>query len=408
MAKNISMKKICLSVVGLFLAFFSGFAQSTSDSSYEPRPLKVEEVNFVSSYYTQDGSHSSVTGGIGTQKLNDLANVIDLKMVGYDYKKRKHTVTLEAGIDHYTSASSDRVDSKANSSASSQDTRFYPSIAWAVENEKKGTEIGLSVSYSKEFDYRSFGIGIHGSKKSKDGNTELGIKAMTYLDKVSLVYPNELIPASTNSGASSHGESRYPQEARNSYSAALSLSHVVNKNLQVMLLADVIKQTGYLSLPFHRVYFYTGKVAVENLPNSRLKFPIGARANYFIGDKIIIRSFYRFYKDDWNLTSNTIDLETSVKVTPFFSVTPFYRFYNQTAIDYFAAYKAHLLADTYYTSNYDLSKFNSNFFGAGFRYVPVKGVLGIQKLAMVELRYGHYQRSNDLSSDIISINLKMK
>ncbi|GAB2822108.1 DUF3570 domain-containing protein [Ferruginibacter profundus] len=403
------MKKICLSVVGLYIGLFGAFAQTNStDSVYQSRPLKIDEVNLVSSYYHQDGNNSAVTGGIGTEKLTDIANVIDLKLVGYDYKLRKHSVTIEAGVDTYTSASSDKIDLKANSSASSHDVRFYPSVAWSVENEKTGNTFGLNASFSKEFDYTSFGIGASFNKKSKNNNREFGIKAQAYLDRVSLVYPIELIPASTSSASSSRGEHQYPVSARNTFSTSLSYSQVVNRNFQLMFLTDLVSQNGYLGLPFHRVYFTDGSVHVENLPGSRFKIPLGVRANYFLGDKVILRSFYRFYKDDWGLQSNTIDLETAVKLTPFFSVTPFYRFYTQTAIKYYAAYEAHTAADQYYTSSPDLSKFNSNFFGAGFRVAPPKGVLGIERLSMLELRYGHYNRTNGLNSDIVSLNLKFK
>lgn len=402
------MKKICLSVVGMYLSLLGAFAQTKPDSNYQSRPLKVEEVNLVSSYYHQDGNNSAVTGGIGTEKLTDLANVIDLKLVGYDYKFRKHSLTLEAGVDTYTSASSDRIDSKANSSASSHDIRFYPSVSWSMENEAKGTTIGLNTSFSKEFDYVSFGIGGNFNIKSKNSNREFGIKAQAYLDKVSLVYPTELIPVSTTSGASSREENRYPTSSRNTFSTSLSYSQVATKNLQLMFLLDLVSQKGYLSLPFHRVYFKYGGEKVETLPDNRFKIPIGLRANYFLGDKIILRSFYRFYKDDWGIQSHTIDLETAIKLTPFFSITPFYRYYNQTASKYFAGYQEHLSTEQYFTSSYDLSKFNSGFFGGGFRFSPVHGVLGIEYLNMIELRYGHYNRSNGLNSDIVSINLKFR
>jgi Protein of unknown function (DUF3570) len=404
------MKKICLSLIGLYLGLFGVFSQTkNTDSIYESRPLKIEEINLVSSYYHQDGNSSAVTGGIGSERLTDIANVIDLKLVGYDHKFRKHSLTLDAGLDTYTSASSDMIDLKANSSASSHDIRFYPSVAWSMENEKKRTTLGLNTSFSKEFDYTSFGIGASFNKKSSNNNREFGIKAQAYLDKVFLVYPTELIPVtSATSRASSRGENRYPKSSRNTFSTSLSYSQVVSKNLQLMLLIDLVSQNGYLSLPFHRVYFANGSVHVENLPNNRFKTPVGFRANYFFGDKVILRSFYRFYKDDWGLNSHTIDMETSVKLTPFFSVTPFYRFYNQTAIKYYGGYKENTAADKYYTSNPDLSKFNSSFFGAGFRIAPPKGVLGIQYLNMVELRYGHYNRSNGLNSDIVSLNIKFK
>ena len=58
------MKKICLSVVGMFLLLFASFAQSPRDTAgYKPRKLTFDEANLVSSYYRQDGNNSAVTGG---------------------------------------------------------------------------------------------------------------------------------------------------------------------------------------------------------------------------------------------------------------------------------------------------------------------------------------------------------
>ena len=76
--------------------------------------------------------------------------------------------------------------------------------------------------------------------------------------------------------------------------------------------------------------------------------------------------------------------------------------------EYFAPYQAHGVSDEFYTSNYDLSKFNSNFFGAGIRYNLPNGLLGIQQINMLELRYGHYTKSVGMASDIISLNIRFK
>jgi len=76
------MKKICLSVVGLFITLFASFGQGAPDSSnYKQRKLSFEEANLVSSYYRQDGNNSAVTCGAGTEKLTNFSNTIDLKFV---------------------------------------------------------------------------------------------------------------------------------------------------------------------------------------------------------------------------------------------------------------------------------------------------------------------------------------
>jgi hypothetical protein len=395
----------------LYIGLFAGFAQTTYDSSkYRPQELTFEEANFVSSYYHQDGNNSAVTGGIGTEKLTDISNSFDLKYYIYDNAYRKHTITAEVGIDHYTSASSDMVDLKANSSASHADTRIYPSVNWTMENEKKGTTIGAGLAFSREFDYTSYSANVNFAAKTKNRSGEFSAKAQVFLDQVSLVLPTELIATvAGTSSASGNGEhSRYPTSARNTFDLSLSYSQIINKRLQVMLIGDVVSQNGYLSLPFHRVYLTNGTVHQENLPSSRLKIPLGIRASYFLGDKIIIRTYYRYYTDDWGLTAHTASIETPVKITPFISVSPFFRFYQQTGTKYFAPYEKHTAAEKYYTSNYDLSTFNSNFFGAGLRFTPPKGVFGLENFNMLEIRYGHYQKNIGMNSDVISLNLKFK
>ena len=94
--------------------------------------------------------------------------------------------------------------------------------------------------------------------------------------------------------------------------------------------------------------------------------------------------------------------------SPFLSVSPFYRYYNQQGTKYFKGFEEHTNASEFYTSNYDLSTFNSNFFGAGVKWTPLNGVFGVKHLNTLEVRYGHYNRSTALSSNIISVNFKYK
>jgi hypothetical protein len=219
--------------------------------------------------------------------------------------------------------------------------------------------------------------------------------------------PAELRPGG-GPGNDDDDDDDYPSKSRNSYSGSLSWSQIINQRLQIMLIADLVYQQGYLGLPFHRVYFDNSTLRNENLPDTRMKIPLGFRANYFLGDKLVLRSFYRYYHDDWGLSAHTAQLETSLKISPFLSFTPFYRYYTQNAIDYFKPIFIHKTTDQYYTSNYDLSEFNSHFYGAGVMINPPKGVFGLQRLNKLELRYGHYSRTTGLSSDIISLHLKIK
>lgn len=389
------MKKLIISIIALF-GIFNVKAQENTNTE-QPKKLTFDEANLVSSYYKQDGNNSAVTGGTGSEKLTDISNTIDVTMVKYDKKDRKNKFNFSVGIDHYTSASSDMIDLKANSSASHADNRIYPALSWSRENESKGTTLMAGVSFSTEYDYQSYGTNIGFSKKTANKMGEFTAKFQAYLDQVKQIAPIELRTAD-NEGTS----------GRNTFALSLSYSQIINQNFQVEFLADGIQQTGYLSLPFHRVYFTDNSVHQEVLPDKRFKIPLGVRANYFLGDKVILRAYYRYYTDDWGLQSNTFSLETPVKISPFISVSPFYRYYSQTSAKYFAPYQEHTAFDDFYTSNYDLSKFDSHFYGAGIRISPKNGLFGIERLNMLEIRYGHYTKSVGMKSDIISLNLRFK
>ncbi len=392
------MKRIFLTGFALLgLLQLSAQSAPTDSTAYKSIKLKVDEINLVSSYYKQDGNHSAVTGGIGSEKLTDISNTIDVKLIKFGETGLKHTFDIEAGIDHYSSASSDQIDLQANTSASSSDNRFYPSLTYSRENEESGTTLGIGVSSSTEYDYQSFGGNIFYSKKTNNKNGEFTAKFQAYLDQVKMILPIEL---RTDQGPAN--------SSRNTFAASLSYSQVINQNFQVIFLADIITQSGYLSLPFHRVYFDDMTVHQENLPSNRLKIPVAVRASYFVGDNIIIRAYYRYYSDDWKLSAHTADLEIPVKITPFFSISPFFRYYSQQGTKYFKGYREHNSAEEFYTSNYDLSTFNSSFFGAGVKFTPPNGVLGISHFNTIEIRYGHYSKTTQMVADIISINIKYK
>ena len=412
------MKKICLTVIGLYLLFLHAFSQSAikKDSTkavvkeeapaYIEKSLSLDEINIVSSYYHQNGNHSAVTGGIGTELVTDISNGIDLKFIGSDLDGYKYTLTAGLGIDYHTAASSAYVNKSGASSTGG--TRVYPSINYSEEN-KKGTIKGIGLYYSAEYNYHSFGIDANYSKKIGHGG-ELSTKITAYFDKVKLIYPSELRPITAQvvtSASSGGGANSIPSSPRYTYTGSVAYSQIVNKNIQASLLLDAVAQNGLLSLPFHRVYFDDGTVHVENLPDLRFKLPVGFRLNYFISENIILRSYYRYYTDDWGITAHTASLEIPIKITPFFSVSPFYRYYTQTAAKYFAPYEVHTAKDTYYTSNYSYSAFSSNYFGVGIRTAPPGGVWK-SAISSLEIRYGHYSQTTDLNSNIISVNFSFK
>ena len=228
------MKRICLTVVGLFFLFVHVFSQVVAKDTgdYKPRKLSFEEANLVSSYYVQHGDHSAIRGGIGSEHVTDLANGIDVKWVGWDAKQRKNSLTAGLGIDYHTAASQAWI-SKTGASRRMDGTRIYPSLDWTRENEKKGSTIGGGIYYSNEFNYTSFGLNASVAQKTKQ-NGELSVKLSAYLDRVTMILPSEFEPAGAYQ-TGPNGEERHPHygsNGRQTYTASFSFSQVINTRLQ--------------------------------------------------------------------------------------------------------------------------------------------------------------------------------
>jgi len=412
----------------LFFALFSValFAQEDQqESTYKKRVLETTEVDLLSSYYSQDGNNAAVSGGIGTEELTDATGTIVVAIPLND----DDILTIDAGVSAYTSASSSNINPfdganlgnafQASSGASQSDTWANLTGSYTHNSDDRNQIWSAKASVSSEYDYFSLGFGGSYTRLFNEKNTELSITGNVYLDTWTTIYPVELRPGAA------YGDSGYnPQftpfddTSRNSYSLGFGFSQILSKNLQGSLALDLVQQNGLLSTPFQRVYFsdkqdyffddFQLADDVERLPDTRFKIALGGRLNYYINSVFVLRSYYRYYTDDWGITSHTASLELPVKLGDKFTIYPSYRFYNQTAADQFGAYETHLSTDAFYTSDYDLSKYNSNQFGFGLNYTDIFAKFHIFQFGLksIDLKYYNYKRNTGLSSNIITAGIK--
>ena len=116
--------------------------------------------------------------------------------------------------------------------------------------------------------------------------------------------------------------------------------------------------------------------------------------------------------DGFGIKAHTANLELPIKPTPFIAFAPFYRFHQQTSAKYFASIDEHILDEKYFTSDYDLSAFNSHKFGLAIRYSPINGILKTKNIGKnkryilwkkIETRGAGYFRSDGLKAWVASI-----
>lgn len=437
------MKKLIV-----FLITLSGFAaeaqeKDSTEVSYKKRVLEATEVDFLMSYYKQDGVHSAVSGGRGMEKLTDVTPTIVVTMPLND----DDVLTVDVGVSAYSSASSGNINPfdsntpspwQASSGASASDQLTSLVMNYSHSSDDRNTIWNAHISGSVEYDYHSIGFGGGYTKLFNDKNTEFNASANVYLDQWKPIYPKELqdfadfglnggifhrftITTDDPLNFASYNPEKFKfhnNKNRNSYALSLSLSQVFSKKIQASFFVDILQQQGLLSTPYQRIYFsdkpnyYINEFQladdIERLPDTRFKLPIGMRWNFYVNERITLRTYYRYYWDNWGIDSHTASIEIPVKLSDKFTIYPMYRYYTQNASKYFAPYEMHLSTEEYYTSDYDLSTFVANQYGGGISYTDIFTSAKIWKFGIknIDLRFNHYDRNDGLSANIVSFGIK--
>jgi Protein of unknown function (DUF3570) len=384
-------------IIGLLASSLVASGQR-KDSTYRKKDLSQTAVQVLMSYYTQDNDHSAVTGGIGTEDLQVFASQF---AVDHQFDS-VHSFHLDTGLDVITSASTDNIDF-VRSSASRTDGRTHFGVGYGHYFKKSRVQTSIRNSFSIESDYTSVGASINVSRMNREQSRQFSVAFDAFFDDLrwgrldkdeeglSLVYPSEL-----------RDTTWFTNYRRNSYNIEFGFFQVINRRLTLGLYPGVAYQSGLLSTPFHRVYFSNDDLRVERIPGTRLKIPLGVQLNAFIGDRWILRNYYRYYWDDFGIVSHTLNVESAIRLTPLFSITGIIRLYTQTGSDFFRPFDGHDPDAKFYTSDYDLSDFYSLKPGLALRYSPYPRS-SITSLKAVELRYSFYNRSDGLKAHALTL-----
>lgn len=403
-----------LRIIGFFIWLAPQIALSQQSSSwFKNNSFTETEINFLNSYYTQDGNHSPVTGGIGTERLTDITPTIIITQP----IDSSRAIIINAGADFYTSASTDNIDARTGESGS--DTRGHIDVTVLQHIPSKKATIGVKGGFSAEYDMTSFNLGMTWQQELRNENQSWGVNASFYNDNWLIFTPIEL-----------RSQLQLNENVRKTFLTSIQFSQVINRRTQALINAGITIQQGLLSTPFHRVFFDDGVDVslltereiissrktrdIERLPTSRIKFPIGIRLNHYLNDWVVLRSNYRYYWDNFGIIGHTLTLDTPVKISPFLSVIPSLRLHKQTSSKYFKPFGQHNPSDTFYTSDFDLSDITSSQLGVAIRYAPLRGVFNLPlpkrnlTLEGIDAKYSLYSRDDGLKASIVSLNITMK
>lgn len=378
------------------------FVHSQTSSGSAEEKVNKTQVDIVYNHYVQNGDNSAITGGIGTEKLTVYGPAAAVKRLW-----GKNSFTLNFGSDIISSASTDKIDF-VMSSASALDTRTYVNGVYEHTFEEKNISIYGGVGMSIESDYFSVGNQFGILKKDQEGLSQYSVEFKVYNDDLrwgrlnglgpqNLIYPEEL-----------RYKEWYDDYRRHSYNLQLGYTKAINRRTIIGVFPVLSLQNGLLATPFHRIFFTDGTAAVEQLPDQRIKGSVALKLNHFLGGNLILKNTLNPYLDNFEITGLSIENETAIKLNAVWTLLPNARFYTQQGSPYFSPYKEHDPESEFYSSDYDLSSFQTYNVGMGFRFAPFEKVIKRIQFNVMTLRYNFMHRSNGLNAHIVSLSFQME
>lgn len=238
-------------------------------------------------------------------------------------------------------------------------------------NDSLRSSNGYAVSI--EEDYASFGLN---TSRSKDINSKMTTLTAGVGVSLDLVYPSGGAPDElaninepTNQGGGGddddddegEGGDDFDPEFKGMVDVLFGVTQVLNRHALMQFNYSHGFIRGYLSDPYKVVSVVdsvTGEPALtptttdgvylnEKRPDSRDTNSVYWKTVFNIsGD--VLRFSYRYFWDDWGIKSNTLDIEYRFELWNNFYLQPHYRYYTQTAADFYR----HSLPDNESTPEY--------------------------------------------------------
>jgi len=289
-----------------------------------------------------------------------------------------------------------------------EDFRQSYSLNW-TQPLKDNVTMNLGGSLSLESDFTSMAVNGALAKEFNQKNTTASIGFNLELDTINphggiqkglgIYGQDSAIAESDNKqvgdlvlGISQVMNRRWVMDMNLSFSYANGYQSDAYKILSVVDRGNLISDPNDAS---RYLYLY------ESRPQARLKISAFMRHKFAIGSDDSFEFAHRYMTDDWGINSNTTDLTYHFKVNDHLYVEPHYRYYNQSAADFYTPF---LEVDTdvsingtevtanrnYASSDQRLAAFSAETYG-------LKIGIPLDKNSELSLRVEQYQQQDQNS-----------
>ena len=222
-------------------------------------------------------------------------------------------------------------------------------------------ELYTGFDYSRESDFDAKSISaeyLHYTDKSHNQSISVGA-SYAYNEILSYDYYD------TGSGASQ-------KETASSINAEIGLNQILNAKSSVKLSGFMISDDGYLTNPHASIirdYETSNRRQVgENRPDTRLAYGVDIKYIRLLTDNLSYQVGYRFYDDDWDMSSHTINNDIYYRVTNKLTLGAGLRYYDPSEAEFYNGSKDFFGTQEYASSDERLSSFDALTYKASVDY----------------------------------------
>ncbi len=299
--------------------------------------------------------------------------------IAYDYSA-DYSFKLSFGADAISGASPTFYDAASGASAGSRAMTTQSNVVWN-DIEYDDVRKFASLAVTKRFETRDELIaGINYSGESDYYSGELSVSYLHYLDSsknqavtIGGAYQKNqvLVPCfegDSQCDAASGSSQRFDIDL---FNVEIGFTQVIDKTSLVKISLFGAKEDGFLSNPYMNVvrnYNVAPRIEGERKPDTRGSY--GAMLWYAkaLNDAVAVIGDYRYYRDDWEIDSHTLNLELNYDPGDKWGFGAGIRYYTQSAAKFYSGDKAYFTDQKYASSDRRMSSFDAYTYKATAEY----------------------------------------
>ncbi|HIP55501.1 MAG TPA: DUF3570 domain-containing protein [Arcobacter sp.] len=300
-----------------------------------------------------------------------------------------------SGASAFNSRGDNKTPIKKNVEFTEQRTSASFSLVSRLDSRDEIT-VAFSKSYESDYDANTLSIDyLHWANKSKNRSYNIGASyALNNILIKDCSYNAQCGAPDSVSGASK-------KEISNILSTEVGVTQLIDKTSLVKASIFYSTEDGYLSNPYYNVVRYTNKIVAEVRPDKRVAYGFNLKYIKAFTSTISSKFKYKFYTDDWDITSHTIDInnyyELNSKVTLGFGI----RYYTQSEAIFYSKDTNYFTDEVYASHDDRLSSFNSTTLKTSVDYKYSKSL-------SYNISLDKYDQSTDLSAMYTTVGFKYK